>query len=1261
MKNKKAALLLCLALLLSFPRPAYAAQEPSPWAAGEVSAAIQAGIVPADFQTGYDRTVTRGEAVKLILQSLRVFFQLSNEELLGKFDRAAQTGLYTDTSDSDALVSNALGLVGGTSATTFSPDLAITRAQAAVILARASAIRGIKPNAIPVGFSDAGDFPDYARDGIAFISAVRNAGGNPVMSGSSGLFDPGGVFTREQLICAVYRLHTTPAEAKAEMAVPNSMVYVRGGTFTLGKNISHEIETDSASPLIDPPHEVTVSDYYISNLEVTQKQFAELTGYNPVAVTPFAGDNLPVFQVTWYDAVTYCNKLSGKNGLKPVYTITEAEADETGSIFAANVSADYGASGYRLPSEAEWVYAASGGGISEGYAYAGGNVLEDVAWYAANAYETEARGPRPVGSKSPNELGLYDMTGNVSEWCGDWYGGDYFSNSPANDPMGPDTGTQKMRYGGSWITSGEFSLLGVRGRLEPGARLNNLGFRVARGYDGLVQAPEEMTETPPAPETAAEALPTPKPEIVVMPGRTETRTVTEVIERIVTRTVYVEAPRIPEVTVEEVFVEGTGNIPAILGMPTELFKDVVTGKIPKYFPSVAENLVKTIPVAAPLVVDLFGSDWGTSASALDMALETEFDRDSLMNASITTPEEEPAFMSGLTATVSPASLSLRRPEDQSTTDFEALLSSFYIGKYPVTQREFSAVMGYNPSQNNGPDRENHPAEKVTFYEAVEFCNRLSDMYGYDKVYTVKTVDIVHRGPNGGCECDLGDGCIYNPGQPQLVDEIAVADYTQNGFRLPTEAEWEYAARGGPNRENFLYSGSDNLDEVAWHGAYTEPYKGENIYQGKLYEANKTYGANASSTMPVGLLAPNSLGIYDMTGNVNEWCVNFPGLNPDTVNYAPVYDYAGGAVSAYRNDIRHGIRGGAFMVVENASSQMDVFYKYNRSGAVINNGSGFRVARSVPGGQVEDMTLVHSGGFTMGTSDNSKAVLPRVLTASEDSAAQDRKTDGVKVSLRNFYMGETQVTQREFEKYMGFNPSRFKNANGPVENVTWYDAAEFCNRKSQAYGFAPFYSLTNPSKSGNSITYADVALNFDSDIYCGFRLPSEAEWLFAARGGALSIGHYVHNVTSTRLEFPYAGSASASEVAWHSVAGSNMPPGPQSVGMKKANELGLFDMSGNVSEWCGDWRDAGYAWLRQAVGGAEPVTSPFGAETGNGKVIMGGSWADDASGVCIAPTASQLNHQPGGLPENEPLCKASAAPGSAADTIGFRVVFTGPRT
>jgi formylglycine-generating enzyme required for sulfatase activity len=216
------------------------------------------------------------------------------------------------------------------------------------------------------------------------------------------------------------------------------MVRVEGGTFTMG------CISEQGGDCYDsekPTHQVTVSGFQMGKYEVTQAQWRVVMGNNP---SHFSGcDDCPVENVSWNDVQAYISKLNQQTGKK-----------------------------YRLPTEAEWEFAARGGNKSKGYKYAGGNDIGSVAWYSSNSSsKTHA-----VGEKQANELGIYDMSGNVWEWCEDWYG-DY-SSSPQTNPKGPQNGSDRVLRGGSWISDAKGCRVSDRASSRPDYRGNGLGFRL---------------------------------------------------------------------------------------------------------------------------------------------------------------------------------------------------------------------------------------------------------------------------------------------------------------------------------------------------------------------------------------------------------------------------------------------------------------------------------------------------------------------------------------------------------------------------------------------------------------------------------------------------------------------------------------------------------------------------------------------------------------------------------------------------------------
>jgi formylglycine-generating enzyme required for sulfatase activity len=229
------------------------------------------------------------------------------------------------------------------------------------------------------------------------------------------------------------------------------MIEVQGGTFWMG--CSSEQGTDCRSDE-SPLHSVTVSDFYIGKYEVTQAQWKLIMGttvrqQRDKADTGWPlrgeGDNYPMYYVSWNEAQEFISRLNAATGKN-----------------------------YRLLTEAEWEYAARGGNKSRGYKYSGNNNLYDVAWFSDNSDSKN----HPIGTKSPNELDIYDMSGNVWEWCSDWYG--TYPSSVQHDPIGASSGSARVIRGSSWNFSASYCRVAFRNDNSPDIRCNFLGFRLAR-------------------------------------------------------------------------------------------------------------------------------------------------------------------------------------------------------------------------------------------------------------------------------------------------------------------------------------------------------------------------------------------------------------------------------------------------------------------------------------------------------------------------------------------------------------------------------------------------------------------------------------------------------------------------------------------------------------------------------------------------------------------------------------------------------------
>ncbi|MEH6538420.1 MAG: formylglycine-generating enzyme family protein [Psychroserpens sp.] len=238
------------------------------------------------------------------------------------------------------------------------------------------------------------------------------------------------------------------------------MVHVAGGTFNMGctskKANCMEVEK--------PAHKVVLDDFYIGKYEVTQEQWRNVMEVNSENIELKNCNNCPIENISWEEVQEFIKKINTK----------------TGEV-------------YRLPTEAEWEYAARGGNMSNNYQFSGGDVLDKVAWFWKNSGDSILEGDwdwetinknngrtHPVGRKAPNELGLFDMTGNVGEWCQDWYNSKYYSKSAKNNPQGPSDAVNRVNRGGGWFSDARFSRVIDRHSDKPDQHFNFMGFRLAR-------------------------------------------------------------------------------------------------------------------------------------------------------------------------------------------------------------------------------------------------------------------------------------------------------------------------------------------------------------------------------------------------------------------------------------------------------------------------------------------------------------------------------------------------------------------------------------------------------------------------------------------------------------------------------------------------------------------------------------------------------------------------------------------------------------
>ena len=479
-----------------------------------------------------------------------------------------------------------------------------------------------------------------------------------------------------------------------------------------------------------PAHPVQLrSGFWLGETAVTQGLWSSLMGENR---SRFVSADRPVEQVSWFDAVRFCNALSARLGLPLAYRVGEGDEPDVELLLDSE--------GFRLPTEAEWEYACRAGTktatwrgdldiIEDVERSNNAPVLDEIAWYGGNSnvgFDLDGRrGTHPVAQKLPNPWGLYDMLGNVHEWCTDHNERlrGYGSESARINPV-QLRGTSRVIRGGSWDSGARGVRAAYRYAYTPDVRDGNLGFRLARGP---VQLPEARSS-----------------RVVV---------------------------------------------------------------------SVPDAGVAAEPQSEAPAQDSTGSVWVARVGDVEHRMR----RIKAGRFRMGSPPDE-----------------VGRFADEGPMHPVELRQDFWLGETAVTQRLWVSLMRRNPSRFVSPDR---PVERVSWFDAVRFCNALSGHLDLPLAYRV------------------GEG--DEPDVELLMDS--------EGFRLPTEAEWEYACRAGTTTATWQgnpdIQGQRNapvLDEIAWYGGNS----------GVGFELDGRRG-----THPVAQKLPNPWSLYDMLGNVHEWCTD----------------------------------------------------------------------------------------------------------------------------------------------------------------------------------------------------------------------------------------------------------------------------------------------------------------------------------------------------------------------------------------------------
>jgi formylglycine-generating enzyme len=505
------------------------------------------------------------------------------------------------------------------------------------------------------------------------------------------------------------------------------------------------------------------------------------------------------------------------------------------------------------------------------------------------------------------------------------------------------------------------------------------------------------------------------------------------------------------------------------------------------------------------------------------------------------------------------------------------VSAFYMDKYEVSKALWeevaiwAAANGYDISATSaGGKAANHPASSVTWYDAVKWCNARSQKEGLTPCYTVS-------------------GSVYKTGS-----NTPDCSFSANGYRLPTEAEWEKAARGGLSGKRFPWG-----DTISHSQANYFVYALDETTNWDIYDVSPTQGYHPTYglggypyTSPVGSFSPNAYGLFDMAGNVWELCWDF--YSEDFYNSSPNHDPEGPPWDSERIMRGGSWYGGAFHCRASYRESIDASEQF---GDV-----GFRCARR-PAVAVPAAALIPAGSFQMGD-------------ALEGGYSDELPVHSVYVSA--FYMDKYEVSKALWDEVANWAASNGydinassasgKASNHPAYSVTWYDAVKWCNARSQKEGLTPCYTVSGSVyKTGSSTPDCSFSAN-------GYRLPTEAEWEKAARGGLSgkrfpwgdTISHsqanyWVYSSDGTVNYFSYDVSPTRD---YHPTYDYGVFPNTSPVGSFAPNGYGLYDMAGNLWEWCNDW----YSWSYYS---SSPGSDPRGPSSGSYLVLRGGGFASYA--------------------------------------------------